>query len=67
MPKFAFGEAKLILERPFALEKQPPAEWPFWRSGACEPVRVSFEGREGRWVAEFDGLTGRGRVLEMED
>lgn len=67
IPKFGFGEANLILERPFALQQKPPAVWPFWRSGSCEPVRVTFEGREGRWVAEFDGLTGRGRVISMED
>jgi type II secretory pathway pseudopilin PulG len=66
-PQFAYGDANLILERPFALEKKPPTEWPFWRSGTCEPVRVTYEGEDGRWIAEFDGLTGRGTVVEMEN
>jgi type II secretory pathway pseudopilin PulG len=66
-PKFAFGEAKLLLDRPFALEKKPSAEWPFWRSGTCEPVRITYEGNAGRWVADFDPLTGRGSIVEMQE
>jgi hypothetical protein len=67
VPQFAFGDAKLLLNRPFALEKKPLAEWPFWRSGTCEPVRVSYEGKEGRWIAEFDPLTARGTIVEMQN
>jgi len=66
--QFAFGDAKVALDRPFALEKKPYAEWPFWRSGTCEPVRVIYENEGvGRWVAEFDPLTAQGTVIEMHD
>ena len=64
-PSFSFGDAELTLERPAALEKKPLAEWPFWRSGACEPVRVIYKGKEGSWIAEFDALTARGTIIEM--
>lgn len=66
-PQFAFGDAKVSLDRPFALEKKPYAEWPFWRSGTCEPVRVIYESEVGKWVAEFDPLTAQGTVIEMHD
>lgn len=54
------------LGRPAALVKKPVWEWPFWRSGVCEPVVVSYEGAAGKWMAEYNGLTGRGKLLEME-
>lgn len=62
---FGFGDSEVRLERPWALEEKPFAEWPFWKSGACEPVRVVYEGPPGRWVAEFDPLTARGKIIEM--
>jgi hypothetical protein len=64
---FGFGDAEVKLERPFALEKKPFAEWPFWKSGTCEPVRVEYSSEDGRWLAEFDPLTARGTILEMDN
>jgi prepilin-type N-terminal cleavage/methylation domain-containing protein len=64
---FAFSEdTKWSLQRPAALVKSPVWEWPFWRSGACEPVVVSFESKAGTWSAEYSGLTGRGKIVDME-
>lgn len=54
------------LERPAALVKKPVAEWPFWRSGTCEPMIVHCQSAAGAWVVEYSGLTARGKVLAME-
>jgi hypothetical protein len=62
---YAFGEAKMGMERLVALDQKPDPVWPFWKSGACEPVRVSYEGPRGTWVAEFEPMTARGRVISM--
>ncbi|MDB6155822.1 MAG: hypothetical protein JWL90_4275 [Chthoniobacteraceae bacterium] len=60
-PRLALSkEETLTIERPAALEKKPPMEWIFWRSGTCEPVIASYQGPEGAWVAKYDALTGRG-------
>jgi prepilin-type N-terminal cleavage/methylation domain-containing protein len=59
-------EAAWTLQRPAALVKKPIWEWPFWRSGLCEPVIVHYESEAGSWSAEYSGLTGRGRVTAME-
>lgn len=64
--RFAFSEGTWSLQRPAALVKKPVWEWPFWRSGACEPVIVSFESEAGSWSAEYNGLTGRGKITDME-
>lgn len=65
--RFAFSEGQIwTLQRPAALVKKPVWEWPFWRSGACEPVVVSFESPAGTWSAEYNGLTGRGKIVDME-
>lgn len=65
--RFSFAEgATWNLQRPAALVKDPVWEWPFWRSGACEPVIVSYESPAGTWSAEYNGLTGHGRVVAME-
>ncbi len=64
---FTFGDAELTLERPFTLEKKPLAEWPFWKSGTCEPVRVAYKSRAGTWLAEFDPLTTRGTIIDMDN
>ena len=62
---YEIGEKEtLTVERPAALVKKPPAEWPFWRSGCCEPVVVSYSGPDGSWKAEYDALTGRGTTVE---
>lgn len=64
---FSFSEdTTWTLLRPAALVKKPVWEWPFWRSGACEPVVVSFESPAGSWSAEYSGLTGRGKLVDME-
>jgi type II secretory pathway pseudopilin PulG len=57
--------ADITLERPVALQKNPPMEWPFWRSGTCEPVVVSYAGDAGTWVMKYDPLTVRATTLEQ--
>lgn len=64
---FSLGNSELTLERPFSLEKKPAAEWPFWKSGTCEPVRVAYKGDGGSWLAEFDPLTTRGTIVEADN
>ncbi len=56
----------ITLERPAALLKKAPVEWAFWRSGACEPVRIIYEAEDGHWIAEFEPLTGQGKLIAME-
>jgi prepilin-type N-terminal cleavage/methylation domain-containing protein len=65
--RFDFAEGTTwTLQRPAALVKKPVWEWPFWRSGACEPVTISFEGPAGSWSAEYNGLTARGKIVDMD-
>ena len=65
LERFAFEEGHVYtLDRPVALMKKPAAQWPFWRSGCCEPVRVLYEGPAGTWVAEYNALTATGAVVE---
>ncbi len=62
-----FGEDELYtIQRPASLlgPKETPGEWPFWRSGTCEPVTVAYEGPYGIWTAQFHPLTGRGELIE---
>jgi hypothetical protein len=63
---FAFGEAKVLIERPVALTDKPVAEWSFWKSGSCEPVRIYYESEAGTWTAEYDSLTARGHLLTLK-
>ncbi len=49
---------------PFALEKDPPAEWIFWPSGTCEPAEVSFRGPAGTWTASYSPLTARAEITK---
>ena len=66
-PGFAFPDhGSITLDRPAALEKKAPTEWAFWRSGACEPVRVYYESNAGKWVADYEPLTGRGILVSTE-
>jgi len=63
---FAFPDgATITLARPAALVKKPVPEWPFWKTGACEPAVVSLEGPGGVWTAEYNGLTARGYLSQM--
>lgn len=65
---FEFGEDELYrIERPASLlpADQTPGEWTFWRSGACEPVFVTYEGPAGAWRAQYNPLTGRGEIVEQ--
>jgi prepilin-type N-terminal cleavage/methylation domain-containing protein len=64
---FAFPEGgSITIDRPAALDQKAPMEWAFWRSGACEPVRVYYEGPAGSWIADYAPLTGRGKVFAMQ-
>ena len=51
------------LSLPAALKKNPPPEWVFWPSGACEPAEVQFLGREGAWTVNYSPLNARPEVL----
>lgn len=64
--RFPLEGGKWALERPAALVKKPIWEWPFWRSGLCEPAIVHFESDAGSWSAEYSGLTGRGKITAMD-
>jgi prepilin-type N-terminal cleavage/methylation domain-containing protein len=56
----------LTVDRPAAMVKKPLAEWPFWRSGCCEPVLVNYTGPAGSWTAKYDPLTGRGAIVDQD-
>jgi len=51
------------LELPAALMKKVPAEWIFWESGVCEPLRVTFAGRDGSWATEYSPLSALSEVV----
>jgi hypothetical protein len=40
-----------------------PAEWIFWPSGNCEPATVSYQGRDGKWTANYSALTARAETV----
>jgi len=44
---------------PAALVDDTPAEWIFWSSGNCEPATVNYQGRDGKWTANYSALTAR--------
>jgi type II secretory pathway pseudopilin PulG len=56
------GES-LALSLPYALRKEPPAEWIFWPSGSCEPARVTYKGHDGTWTADYSPLTAQAQIL----
>lgn len=58
--------ARITLERPAALQPKPAGEWPVWRSGVCEPVRITYESDLGFWIADYDPLTARSRLVSLE-
>ena len=55
------GEA-FALKLPAALIEDPPREWVFWPSGACEPAIVTFKGADGTWTARYSSLTARAEL-----
>jgi len=65
--RFVFGkEESYSLERTAALAGHPTAEWIFWKSGICEPVRIAFQGEVGKWTVRYDPLTVRGTFLDSQ-
>lgn len=50
------------LALPFALMKDPPAEWIFWPSGTCEPAEVTFKSHNGTWTASYSPLTAQAEI-----
>jgi len=62
---YAVGEdEEYILERPAAMVKDPPGLWTFWRSGACEPALVTYNGPRGSWTVRYDALSARRTMLK---
>ena len=51
------------LALPFALMKDPPAQWIFWPSGTCEPAQVTFKSRNGTWTASYSPLTATAEII----
>ncbi|PYJ43274.1 MAG: hypothetical protein DME86_03360 [Verrucomicrobia bacterium] len=54
---------KWQVEFPAALTKKPLPEWIFWESGVCEPLRVTFAGRDGSWATEYSPLSALSEVV----
>ncbi len=52
-----------LLRLPAALDKDIPAQWIFWPSGACEPANVRFKGPEGSLEANYSPLTARPELV----
>jgi prepilin-type N-terminal cleavage/methylation domain-containing protein len=48
---------------PAALVDETPAEWIFWPSGNCEPAVVTYQGRDGKWTANYSALTARSETV----
>ena len=48
---------------PAALVDDAPAEWIFWPSGNCEPAVVTYQGRDGKWTANYSALTARAETV----
>ena len=48
---------------PAALIDDAPAEWIFWPSGNCEPATVTYQGRDGKWTANYSALTARSETV----
>jgi type II secretory pathway pseudopilin PulG len=66
---FAVSEDEsYTLTRPAALlaPKDTPGEWTFWRSGTCEPALITYSGPDGTWTAQYDPLTGHGRLIDQK-
>jgi prepilin-type N-terminal cleavage/methylation domain-containing protein len=48
---------------PAALVDEVPPEWIFWPSGNCEPAVVTYQGRDGKWTANYSALTARSETV----
>lgn len=57
---------ELAIERQVGLEKEAAPDWHFWRSGICEPMRVTYSGPEGKWIADYKPMERRGRLIARE-
>jgi hypothetical protein len=58
-----YAAATIALRLPATLEKNPPAQWIFWPSGACEPANVRFKGSDGSWEVNYAPLTARPEIV----
>jgi type II secretion system protein H len=56
-------DESLKIDFPAALMEDPPAEWIFWASGNCEPVVVTYHGKNGTWTANYSALTARPEIV----
>jgi len=54
---------KWQVEFPAALTKKTLPEWIFWESGVCEPLRVTFAGRDGSWATEYSPLSALSEII----
>jgi prepilin-type N-terminal cleavage/methylation domain-containing protein len=62
--KFALGKNEsLKVSFPAALVDNAPPEWIFWPSGNCEPAVVTYQGKEGKWTANYSPLTARSETV----
>lgn len=62
---YAFQKGETFkLSLPYALEKDPPAQWMFWASGTCEPAVIDYKGVDGSWSANYSPLTARAEVTK---
>lgn len=59
-------DEKYELLRTSAMIDHAPDEWVFWPNGACEPVTVRYQGRNGRWQVRYDAFTPRGTFQQSE-
>lgn len=57
------GDEHWQVNFPAALKREAPPEWIFWPSGNCEPVRITFSGKEGGWTAEYSPLAFAGNLV----
>jgi type II secretory pathway pseudopilin PulG len=60
--KLAKNES-LKISFPAALVEETPPEWIFWPSGNCEPAVVSYQGKDGKWTANYSALTARSETV----
>jgi prepilin-type N-terminal cleavage/methylation domain-containing protein len=60
--KLAKNES-LNVSFPAALVDDAPPEWIFWPSGNCEPAVVTYQGKDGKWTANYSALTARSETV----